>query len=516
MWSVPQASGGSTERKARKIDILVCSANMGNQEPDLESLSAWIPKDGSLKHVLEDPKYPLPEGTNALPRRIKEVATEVLRRKISRGTSLVKQSEEKSDDEIEKEKFDMVVIGMQEATFDVQDTGEGMASKFLPSHAIKAQKAVKDLTRGKNHLSKSKTGENSPKANKAILGLSLSQSLTKGDPSNEEPSSKAAQQTSTIDGIPLDADAPKSNSIPPSDGLTSSFNASDRSRRYDSAFTSSDRASIETEQRKGQSDTKILHAMLNEHLPSYQHAVSYQRGQMRLLMFYNQDEISMEVISIKAQNTGKGGLANKGGIVSEVLVDGTTRLAFITAHLEAHEGTSKYETRCSSVADIFRGTTSSITECRCDSALASHFTFAMGDLNFRTRLPDHQAGSDAHILSTHAITKKEDWDRLYTHDELSHAIRNNHCFSGFSTPVCSFPPTFKLMRQKGYVYNEKRSPSYTDRILYTTGHRLEEKIKVLAYEPIDDFATSDHKPIRSAFEVELNTRLKWRPTLSKR
>jgi hypothetical protein len=236
---------------------------------------------------------------------------------------------------------------------------------------------------------------------------------------------------------------------------------------------------------------------------------------MRLLIFFNSSEISMEVLSIKALNTGKGGLANKGGIVAEVLVNGTTRLAFFTAHLEAHEGVSKYEMRCSSVTDILRGTPSNAPQYRFDTSLASHFTFAMGDLNFRTRLPDRDPGSSDHLEAAHAMAKAKDWKGLFKHDELVMAMNQNHCFAGFFTPKCLFPPTFKVERQKGYVYNVKRSPSYTDRILYATGHRLRDKLKVLAYEPIDDFASSDHKPIRAAFEVELNPRLKWRPTLLK-
>lgn len=68
-------------------------------------------------------------------------------------------------------------------------------------------------------------------------------------------------------------------------------------------------------------------------------------------------------------------------------------------------------------------------------------------------------------------------------------------------------PTFKLEREEGYKYKAQRTPSYTDRILWRTGDKLEKKIKALAYEPIDNYATSDHKPIRGAFEIELNRRV---------
>jgi hypothetical protein len=512
----------ATEQKPRKVNILVCSANMGNAEPDVESLAAWIPKDGNVKEVLENPRYPLPEGTNPLERRMKTVVGEILKRKLKKAppTPIEVPPVE------EQKQFDIVVIGMQEATFEVVEESTHM--KLLPSQAIKAQRAVSDLTKAKDHLGKGKErnrlgvlsqslgGGSTHGKNVAGSIIGLGGSILGGSDhgkakgSTKPPPFPKKQRAASMDAIPaspaFSGRPPRANAI-----HTPITNAS-------SSIGGSEHGSVDTDTGKAHvhNDTRVLHELLQAHLPSYEHAVSYQRGQMRLMIFFNSEEISLDVISTKAQNTGKGGLANKGGIVSEVLVDGTTRLAFFTAHLEAHEGQSKYETRCSSVADIFRGTTSSITQCRCDASLASHFTFAMGDLNFRTRLPDLDPGSNEHISTTHAMVGEKEWDELYKHDELSKAIENNHCFSGFSTPVCSFPPTFKVDRQKGYAYNEKRSPSYTDRILYTTGHRLDQKLKVLAYEPIDNFASSDHKPIRGAFEVELNPRLRWRPTLSSR
>ena len=42
-----------------KIKVLVCTANIGNQEPNVDSLSAWIPKDGATNLVLENQSYPV-------------------------------------------------------------------------------------------------------------------------------------------------------------------------------------------------------------------------------------------------------------------------------------------------------------------------------------------------------------------------------------------------------------------------------------------------------------------------
>ena len=234
------------------------------------------------------------------------------------------------------------------------------------------------------------------------------------------------------------------------------------------------------------------------------------------MVFYLDFQCDLKVLSVKAQNTGRAGLANKGGIVAEVLVNSGTRIAFMSAHLEAHEGESKYETRCNSISDILRGTASSTTLCRLDPSQSSHYMFAFGDLNFRTRLPGIVPASAEHIEATNALVAQKDWETMNRRDELYMALRGKDCFVGFQTPICWFPPTFKVARGAGYVYNEKRSPSYTDRILYKASDQLGDNIKVLTYEPIDDFITSDHKPIRGAFQLQLNESLRWKPTLGER
>eukprot|EP00934_Nitzschia_sp_Nitz4_P003569 Nitzschia sp. Nitz4//scaffold66_size103028//32655//37048//NITZ4_004495-RA/size103028-processed-gene-0.116-mRNA-1//-1//CDS//3329556341//3559//frame0 len=436
-----------------KVKVLVCSANMGNQQPDQDSINAWIPRDGETSVVCDHPRYPLPSTIHGLSDSVASILEVPRNGKNSTSTSSA------------LEKFDIIVFGMQEATFKVQDYDENNFPKPLLPHAQKAQKAVNELTISKDHTEKAKKQQLAKRDSKVVPPVSSPSSLRKSSTKDK--------------GV-----------------IYGSFVSLLEEPEFD--------------------DTFVLHDLFQKHLPSYDQAISYQQGQMRLMLFYNPDNISLEVLSIKVQNTGMGGLANKGGIVTEVRINGSTRVAFLTAHLEAHEGPEKYKARCASMNEILRSTASDIPQCRCDVALASHFTFVMGDLNFRTKLDGYEPGSSEHIAATRELTEKLDWETIYKNDELSHAIQKNHCLSGFQTPLCHFPPTFKVERQAGYAYNEKRSPSYTDRILYAAGHRLRSKIKVLAYEPIDDFTSSDHKPIRGAFEVTLNPSLKMRPTLPTR
>jgi hypothetical protein len=450
----------------KKLKILVCTANMGNQQPDTDSLAAWIPKDGSVEEVVvENPKYPVRSHLTSGANKFKRAMAAFIEKKfnshpmdkLKEFTAASAKSSKKQ--QRDSERFDIIVIGMQESTWRASDNHHHRQSHTSTNEYAETAPPVPEQ---KDNM-----------LGKAFTKAKTVKTLTMTDVDH----TKKSRPRKSI----LLKEVPEQRS-PVSDG----------------------------------GSTRALHTMLRERLPSYTQEISYQRGEMRLMLFYLDFQCDLKVLSVKAQNTGRAGLANKGGIVTEVLVNSGTRLAFLTAHLEAHEGESKYETRCSSVVDILRGTTSSTTVCRCDASLASHFTFAMGDLNFRTRLPDLIPGSPEHILATNALVEKKDWEALNKRDELYMAMRQKDCFAGFQTPVCWFPPTFKMSRGVGYEYNEKRSPSYTDRILYRASDQLGDKIKVLAYEPIDDFTSSDHKPIRGAFEVQLNEPIKWKQTLGQR
>lgn len=448
------ANGNGTSRDT--IKVLVCTANMGNEAPNFDSLNAWIPNDGVTKCVLESQKYPLRE---AMKEKFKAAVLG-----ISKSTEI----EAAYDYDNEISKFDIIAIGMQEATFEVsEETKVTPLSKFTK----KLETAVEQVTKNKNYQEEKATLRNIRNIRHRLA------------------SRKSLASTQSLE----------SSAFTPSGILE----------------TLEEHIINDGESDRGHDDTRLLHHMLQEHLPSYTRVVSYQRGQMRMIIFYNEDTITLDVLSVKAQNTGRAGLANKGGIVAECDINSGTRISFLSAHLEAHEGTSKYNTRCSTIADIFKGTVSTLADSYCDVSMTSHFTFVMGDLNFRTRLPDHELGSDEHIEDAHNLTAEKNWNTLNKHDELSLALKNKECLVGFSTPRCDFPPTFKVERKDGYSYNPKRSPSYTDRICYKANHLLSEKIKVQAYEPIDHFTTSDHKPLRGAFELQLNSTLKWRPTLKK-
>ncbi|GAX10490.1 hypothetical protein FisN_21Lh191 [Fistulifera solaris] len=425
--------------KNGQLQILVCSANLGNAQPDEESMALWLPEDGQCNQVLQYPaKYPVRDQFSTF------------------------------EDFVDEDKFDLIVVGMQEATFDppteedlndkdAASTESGTQSKRKPRKGKKGiAKAVNDLssyTASRDHIKSS-----------MVRRSVVDRMGETGRPNLADVQGKESGQTGESAMIAAVVDS-----------------------NWDLG-------------------TFVLHEMMTKRLPSYERIVSYQRGQMRLEIFvYHQKrDIEVDVMYTKAQNTGRAGLANKGGIIAELIVNKRTRLSFLTAHLEAHEGAAKYQMRCSSLSDILGGAKPSSTLH--DASLTSHHCFVMGDLNFRTELPAYAHGHHEaeHRQKLRALVEERDWNTLNQADELQKALRVKDCLVGFKTLFCNFPPTFKVERSPGYSYIEKRRPSYTDRILWKSNHLLENSVRPLLYEPVDDFKSSDHKPIRAAFAIKLN------------
>ena len=524
--------------KARtNIRVLVCTANLGNEQPNAESMAQWIPPDGffiedtastemdesnhSVLHELTsaggggdgsesqaDSGEDIAEVSGATPYQTKyplRYQKEGTLRQPSFDDSMFQQGDDDDDaikmDALSKQ-LDLIVVGLQEATFDPpknESMSESSSTNGRDAGAVRIRVPM-------------------------VKPLRKLQTLRAAKDFSES----ALQQ-------PKPSIVTKASSLSTSNPL------------------SSIRTKLCTVLREEWEDgTHALHSLFEGRLPSYTRLVSYQRGQMRLLVFgrtqsfdpVEDPPLPLQVLHTAAQNTGRAGLANKGGIVTEILVNGSTRLSFVSCHLEAHEGQSKYAIRCQTLADILRGTAhrkkvvamlpandktshsahhvipspqsaSHSYESAIDVSLTAHYSFVLGDLNFRTDLsfvdPALAEDEEGHKQSVRNMVAAQDWKGLNAADELHRALLNKHCLVGFRTLFCNFPPTFKVERKAGYEYIDKRRPSYTDRVLFKTGHELEKGLKPILYEPIDNFTTSDHKPVRAAFAVDLNPHFRVRP-----
>ena len=193
-----------------------------------------------------------------------------------------------------------------------------------------------------------------------------------------------------------------------------------------------------------------------------------------------------------------------------------TRLSFMTAHLEAHEGKDHYRGRNRSLVSILEGAKTDPNYPLQDATIISHHMFICGDLNYRTNFgvssvtkangngiihnfgqltkvrlksqgetsfvpplsetttstllevpppPPNDAGVEdklaengSHYDRAKSLVDAEDWNALNESDELAMALRKKECLVGFTTLPCNFPPTFKVARVEGYQYNDKRTP----------------------------------------------------------
>jgi len=167
------------------------------------------------------------------------------------------------------------------------------------------------------------------------------------------------------------------------DGIDDDDNEKTTKEEQNSATTTNDNNNnnTTTTATKYWTDTDVLHHGLETNqIPGYTRALSYQFGQMRLMIYYkskskstssdpednndtnddndnDNDNIikSFDLLKVNYRATGKAGLANKGGIVAEVAIHKTARLSFFTVHLEAHEGEKQYEAQNESCMDISDG-----------------------------------------------------------------------------------------------------------------------------------------------------------------
>ncbi|CAJ1969720.1 unnamed protein product [Cylindrotheca closterium] len=371
------------------IKILVCTANMGNAPPTEESMKAWIPELGSSYEVT-----PFEESL------------------------------------VVKDHFDLIVIGMQEATW---------GSK-------KQRKREQAQAEGADQVS-------------IATGLA-SQPSIKGDVVLDD------------DEISLEeAQAKEDNYLAAIEGA----------------------------------DTVLLRKMIKEILGGeYTNIASEQRGQMRQLVWARSSIAPyIKNVKISGENTGIGNvLANKGGIIVSMTYQ-DTRMSFLSAHLAAHEGDNYYKARCENVYAILKGGSKTFDIARkndIDVALSSHHIFVCGDLNFRTKFDGEHTHEEKFAMAQDLI-KAEDWHALYSYDELHHGVKRDDLLVNFKTLPCDFNPTFKVNRVEGYDYKDQRVPSYTDRILFKSAPNLPDLVKQYAYEPCEEFITSDHKPVRGAFSL---------------
>lgn len=232
------------------------------------------------------------------------------------------------------------------------------------------------------------------------------------------------------------------------------------------------------------------------------------RQQMRVMVFAHKsvaDEVSD--VEMVAENTGVAHVgANKGGQLVKFNL-GHTVLCFFSAHLAAHQGQTKR--RNADVKEIFAGCR--VMDKRLEASTQAHHAFFFGDMNYRieampSAIQDNNNAKKKHqeqFKHVERLVEQRSWSELIATDQLGLAMKEGKVLGGFQALIPNFPPTFKVDRGVvGPKYQEKRIPSWTDRILFRSLPGFKGRLQELGpFQACNGVTSSDHKPVRAAFTL---------------
>jgi len=254
-------------------------------------------------------------------------------------------------------------------------------------------------------------------------------------------------------------------------------------------------------------------------------------GHIRLDIFVSEaTNQRVSKVAVAQERTGIAGVVgNKGGVCVRLNV-GETSIAFLSAHLAAHQTKKKWEKRNSDVAEIFNG----IFFDQMDVVNQFNHVFFMGDLNYRLNYGD-QAESKEPSLKTfkEMVVKieKNELAALFKTDQLRISRDAKKVFWEWIEGDCTkHRPTFKCFKSaeamekeikkedkgkdhhheapyqqkilKDIQYNSTRSPAWCDRILWRSIKIPGITVRQTSLASAEYISGSDHKPVVATFDVD--------------
>eukprot|EP00123_Amoebidium_parasiticum_P014341 comp22454_c0_seq1/m.33748 comp22454_c0_seq1/g.33748 ORF comp22454_c0_seq1/g.33748 comp22454_c0_seq1/m.33748 type:complete len:706 (-) comp22454_c0_seq1:235-2352(-) len=216
-------------------------------------------------------------------------------------------------------------------------------------------------------------------------------------------------------------------------------------------------------------------------------------------------------VATETEGTGIANVGyNKGGCTVRFEIADTS-LMFVSAHLAAHEGEKYLLQRNHDVWEIMKETT--IEPKDLDFPFRADHCFWMGDLNYRIDPPTDLEGNPLDDVTKEHQERKwvmvNDWAHkgelaaMLKCDELQQEMAAGRVFSGFTEGEIKFRPTFKVTVGEKLVYQQKRIPAYCDRVVWHSLPGVAHRVKQLAYDSMEEFTTSDHKPVFASFNLDL-------------
>ncbi|KAG7447983.1 inositol polyphosphate phosphatase [Guyanagaster necrorhizus] len=229
------------------------------------------------------------------------------------------------------------------------------------------------------------------------------------------------------------------------------------------------------------------------------------------LLVYGKDEgIAKTVCDVQTSWTGCGPLymGNKGAVGVRFRAPGENGsvgevYTFVCAHLTAH--TERLAQRVDDYNHIVSTLLFPSPSSPSTTIYSTSHLFIFGDLNFRLSIPPchplHAFHTEPDVAAV--LAAPETRETLKEFDQLLTERRKGTTLVGLREgEFWKFKCSYKYDLGEVDKYSEKRVPSWTDRILYTTYTDSPETpnnsyITNLLYTSVPGYTTSDHKPVVS-------------------
>ncbi|KAG8794031.1 hypothetical protein FRC17_008344 [Serendipita sp. 399] len=269
----------------------------------------------------------------------------------------------------------------------------------------------------------------------------------------------------------------------------------------------------------------LIRSQLEAHAPNKERYVLIAKVVnvgIALLVYGRDDGVAKHVSHVQTQWTGcgPGWMGNKGAVGVRFKVTSAALLhqsggtsetyTFVNAHLTAH--LPKLENRIKDYRHIVQSllfpepldeNSPSAPTGQPSNIYNTTHLFFFGDLNFRIQAP---VGMTRDQLEA-KIRSEEGRNELRVHDQLSVTRNEGKVLTGLREgDFWRFQCTYKYKLGHIDLYHEKRVPSWTDRILFTTAgdnpsDLSQSGITPLVYTPVPSYVGSDHKPVMALLQI---------------
>ncbi|KAI6132129.1 inositol polyphosphate phosphatase [Pisolithus croceorrhizus] len=240
-----------------------------------------------------------------------------------------------------------------------------------------------------------------------------------------------------------------------------------------------------------------IRTQIEAHAPnheSYSLVANVVNVGVALLVYARDDTIARRVCDVQTQWTGCGPayMGNKGAVGVRFRV----RDPFVCAHLTAHEPYLAYR-----IADYNHIVRTLLFPPMSSSADQRAATIYSTVTPFLLWSPGNER--PLHEEAVSMLSDEKSREALKEFDQLRRAWRDGQVLMGLKEgPFWTFKCTYKYKLGEIDKYNTKRSPSWTDRILYATytdspSSPEHSNISNISYTSVPSYTASDHKPVVS-------------------